>query len=31
MGLVEVLKNYGDVHVDYNHKINDNERDKVDD
>ncbi len=31
MGLVEVLENNGNVHVDYNHKINDNERDKVDD
>ncbi len=31
MGLVEVLENNGNVHVDYNHKVDNNERDKVDD
>ena len=31
MSLVEILQNYGNVHVDDNHEVDDNERDKVDD
>ena len=31
MCLIEVLENDGDVHVDHNHEVDDDEGDKVDD
>ena len=31
MGLIEVLQNDGDVHVDDDHEVDDDEGDKVDD
>ena len=31
MGLIKILENDGDVHVDDNHEVDDDEGDKVDD